>query len=348
MDLVERELDWVLHSPSFYSAAVLREAESELVSDKRITLPGPVVASHQLEPLDTEFSRNLLSDPSKRLGCLAELAREIPRMASGRLGLRFEQYLYSILRAHFGEDNVLSRVAVREKLSTGEIKTWGEFDFLLLDREHGRLEHWESSVKFYLQVKDDSDWFWCWGPGVVDRLDLKGPKTFLQQLMLSSTECGQKAIPESWRKYPLIKRVFAKGTVFYRWSPAKETFQNRLKHLTTPHGLAEDHLKSWWIHPAEVAALKEHFSTCRIVVLPRLTWMTGVDCSSVDAHVFETWEQFEAALEQRCLQASARRECLFVGLYSDAEPPKLCSQGFIVTQHFLAAFAQLKHGNEHE
>lgn len=214
MDLVERELRWVLKSPAFFSAEAAAEARSQLSRDFVVALPGSVIYPDIYDHLSSAESSSYLSEPSLWKVCVNELHEQLPLLTSGRLGLRFEQYLLSVLRAQFGSTHVRHRWAVRETLSNHSVKTWGEYDFLIFNASMNRVEHWESSVKFYLQIKDNSDWKWCWGPGVVDRLDLKGPKTFLQQLALSSTELGHASILAEWSSFPLVKRVFAKGTIF--------------------------------------------------------------------------------------------------------------------------------------
>lgn len=337
LEVVERELNWVLDSPVFFARDAHLRASLECQNLSSISLPGPIVSPNNFEFLSNEESANLVSSAQARRDCAEKIFSELQTLHTGRLGLVFEKYLEQILASHFGSFNVTTRVPVRQNYVPGPgSKTWGEFDFLLLNSKMPRVEHWESSIKFYLQVRDEPAWKWCWGPGVIDRLDLKGPKTFLQQLSLSSTLLGQNSIPEPWRELPLVKKVFAKGTIFYSWKPHIETFAQRLKRIVTPCGLSGEHLKSWWIHPHSVAHLKEHYRSHSIAILPRRYWMTGLPKDALPS-MLESWSTFMEKLEVRCKVASERKECLYVAIYSTELAGKLECCGFIVTPHFQDA-----------
>ncbi|MEN9529452.1 MAG: hypothetical protein RI932_1325 [Pseudomonadota bacterium] len=334
---VESELDWILDSPVFYGNEAFRRAQSELGDQAVVSLPGSLVAPHNILPLTTRETSALISPGLERKSCAQQIECELQSLRTGRLGLIFEKYLEIILRCRFGSPNILCRLPVREHTTSQPgSKTWGEFDFLFLNAEMNRIEHWESSVKFYLQVQDDPRWRFCWGPGVQDRLDLKGSKTFLQQIALSSTALGIEAIPKDWRQLPLVKRVFAKGTIFYRWHPREESFSQRMEKIIRPYALSADHLKSWWIHMDEVEALREHYPGSLPALLPRRYWMTGLYEPTLSESL-EPWPEFIHKLSTRAAQASDRKECLHVGLYSDAHPRHLLTTGFIATPHFLDA-----------
>jgi len=335
LDQVESELNWILDSPVFYGDEAPEQALHELGADSLMALPGELIAPNNIVALSTEETSWLVLPGSERKSCLQKLQSELNHLKTGRLGLIFEKYIEVILRHRFGVGNVLCRVPVREPLLVPPgLKTWGEFDFLLLNSDLIRVEHWESSVKFYLQVKDSPAWNLCWGPGVQDRLDLKGPKTFLQQLALSSTALGVEAIPKDWQALPLVKRVFAKGTIFYRWNPEVESFAERLEHIVVPHGLAADHLKSWWIHMDDIEALRMRYPHTFPALLPRRCWMTGLYEPQLSASM-ESWSEFVHKLSTRAQHASERKECLHVGLYSDDQQNRLLTSGFIATPHFL-------------
>lgn len=340
LELVERELNWILDSPVFFARDAHLQAPLECQNLSSISLPGPIVSPNNFEFLSNEESANLISSAQARRDCAEKIFKELQTLHTGRLGLVFEKYLEQILASHFGSSNVSTRVPVRQDYVPGPgSKTWGEFDFLLLNSKKQRVEHWESSIKFYLQVRDEPAWKWCWGPGVIDRLDLKGPKTFLQQLSLSSTLLGQNSIPTPWRELPLVKRVFAKGTIFYSWKPHIETFAERLKHISAPCGLSGEHLKSWWIHPHSVAHLEEHYRNRSIAILPRRYWMTGLPKEALPT-LLESWSTFREKLELRSKVASERKECLYVAIYSTELVGKLECCGFIATPHFINANSQ--------
>lgn len=326
----------------FFSANSAHVSEFEESDQTKIQLPGPLVSNNRFAHLSTAESKLLLPNNSMRSECVDRLKMELPGLTSGRLGLRFELFLNCVLRTRYGDENVLSRVPVRERYSDGSEKTWGEFDFLIRNCETGNIEHWESSIKFYLQIRSSPAWKWCWGPGVKDRLDLKGRKTFLQQLALSSTELGQKSIPEDWRKWPLLKRVFAKGTIFYRWLPEVEELDEMLASAVLPNSLSDDHLKSWWIAAEDFGALRARFGQFHVAATPRRFWMIGLPVESTPIDSFETFDDFEKNLQHRLVEVSARQECLHVGFYQTGSPASLIDAGFVAGSHFIDALKRLE------
>jgi hypothetical protein len=343
-ELVERELDWIFQSPLFFSSHAPQQAVSERPPDLPLLLPGPLVAENVFAPLNQQESSEFLASPSLRAEAVNTLVSELPHLHTGRLGLVFEKYIETVLNLTFGKENVRSRWPVREKQSPlGKEKTWGEFDFLFLDDNKKRVEHWECSIKFYLQIADDPRWNRCWGPGVIDRLDLKGSKTFLQQLPLSSTLLGQSTFPPEWRDLPLVKRCFAKGTLFYFWDPKSSTFAQRLEKLVCPRALSGGHQKSWWIRPEDVAALEEHYRDSTPVILPRRYWMTGLPWSELQSSG-ETWAEFKSKLAARLEAAAERKECLFVGFYKNLNSPQHVDFGFIAAKHFTSALKSFASG----
>lgn len=342
MRLTDRELNWVLDSPVFYDSAACQCAPDQLPKMSSISLPGPIIYPNLIECPDTHSTSSLLSDRSVREHCALRIEHDLLSFHSGRLGLVFEKYLENILREKFGTENVLTRVAVREySTSNTGVKTWGEFDFLVHDTKVKRLEHWESSIKFYLQVDDSPEWNRCWGPGVRDRLDLKGTKTFLQQLPLSSTELGHHSIPAQWSSLPLVKIVFAKGTIFYQWEPSKETFFKRLERIVQPVGLSQDHLKSWWIMPSCIHGLRSQHPDAKLSVIPRRYWMTGIPADLLRSRL-EDWDTFLTRLDDRLNELSARQECLLLGLHQAQAPYEMFELGFIAAPHFIYALSQQK------
>lgn len=334
---IERELDWILDSPVFFGEDSYLQAARVAEFSSDVQLPGLVCHPSEFEYLTTQSTRALVPNPLDRSRLAAEMAIELAAMHTGRLGLVFEKYLENILSFRFARENVRCRVPVREENRGGPgCKTWGEFDFLFLNTERDLVEHWESSIKFYLQVRDEPQWRYCWGPGVVDRLDLKGPKMFLQQLGLSSTDLGHKAIPEAWQTKRLIKKVFAKGRIFYRWDPSLESFAERCQKIIHPSSLAIDHLKSWWIFPESLAALRQMYPSHHVAILSRRNWILGVPLRERE-NALEPWDVFAAKYEIRAKAASERKECLYIALYSSAVEPDYDTAGFVVTPHFIAA-----------
>jgi hypothetical protein len=139
----------------------------------------------------------------------------------------------------------------------------------------------------------------------------------------------------------LAKIAFAKGTIFYRWQPESEGFSDRLKQIVSPIGLSPDHLKSWWILPQSVKALRDQFPDVKISVVPRRYWMTGLPSAELEPRL-EDWNTFILNLEERLSNLSARQECLLVGLHAKHSPFDLGALGFIAAPHFISAMSKIK------
>ena len=335
-ELVKRELNWVLDSPAFFGPNSQLQSHLETQNQKEFPLPGMVTYRDEYRYLSTPESSRLVGSSEARGLCSDLIRNEILSLKTGRLGVVFEKYLEEILKFRCGSELVRYRVPVRERAEHGRgWKTWGEYDFLFLNSDNDCVEHWETSIKFYLQVQNDPAWKYCWGPGVVDRLDLKGPKMFLQQLNLSSTELGRSVFPDEWIKKKVVKRVFAKGTIFYLWDPEKESFLSRCRSIVHPTSLAEDHQKSWWIFPDSLPALRDIYPDYFVAILPRRYWMTGLPMLELRNESLENWSDFMDRFSARSCAASERRECLYIALYRPDGFPFFETAGFVVTPHFI-------------
>lgn len=341
-----RDIRYVLDSPAFFSArapAVARALRGE---------SGPPPS--EAECLDDAFCRawrRALAPAGGEPFLESVAARVWPALPhiGGRLGLLFERIVVALLRE--GPETVLTDVAVRTGEGPTE-RTLGAFDALVFPRDSA-VEHWEMAVKFYLQTHASALWNHCVGPGVRDRLDLKGTKTFLQQLPLSSTQAGRAVLERALEAHgasphlPVRMRAFTKGTVFYRWpapippaepraSPhvsARLAPQDAWKASLRPDGLAPGHAKSWWVAPTDAPLLCDAFPEARLVALPRLRWLGGVSPEKALLQG-ESWDAFLAALPTRLEALEARSECLLVGVHDPVDGRER-ARGFIATPRFL-------------
>ncbi|MCA2962100.1 MAG: DUF1853 family protein [Silvanigrellales bacterium] len=349
-----RDIRFVLDSPAFFAPDAPTVARTAFR-----TQPPPLQAleiplATGPECLDDAYCRmwhqTLLRTGGE--GFLEDVARVVaptlPHLG-GRLGLLFEQIVFALLRR--GQETVLTDTPVREGQGRTE-RTLGAFDALVLNSE--RVEHWEMAVKFYLQTHPSSEWHHCVGPGTRDRLDLKGTKTFLQQLPLSSTPRGREVLRGALVScgvsptLPLHMRAFTKGTVFYRW-PAPWTRAQGHAQTTlsaspfspneawrasvVPKGLAPNHAKRWWIAPADAPALRNAFPDALLAPLPRLRWLGGVSPKQAVVHA-ETWEVFLGSLAGRLEDLQGRSECLLASVHEPREGKEI-SRGFFATPRFL-------------
>jgi len=141
-----------------------------------------------------------------------------------------------------------------------EQRTLGEYDFLFLDAG-AAICHWETAVKFYLQLEPLAEQHSFIGPGTRDRLDLKLDRVFQHQLLLGQSQAGLQALPRGIR---LDKaQAFIKGYLFYHASAPGKFAVN---------GVSAAHLSGWWVrHTRE--SLPQASADSRWIIQPRLRWL---------------------------------------------------------------------------
>ena len=171
-----------------------------------------------------------------------------------RLGRYFETLLeYWLVHLLGGE-----LIAANLKVKDGK-RVIGEFDFLWRDAAGG-LQHWEASVKFYLQVDAAAGLAGYVGTLTRDRLDLKFARLRDKQLQLANTPEGKAALPLAGE--PISARALLKGWLFY---PAGQALQPTAQ-------VAPQHLHGWWLrwnYSAHLPHAGLHWQ-----VLERLAWLT--------------------------------------------------------------------------
>lgn len=158
-------------------------------------------------------------------------------------------------------------------------RTIGEFDFLVKDRETGKVLHWEVAVKFYLGVADTLQPANWWGPARRDRLDIKTRHLLEHQGRLSRHHQAVQLfeelgihVDETW--------LLLKGRLFY---PAD-------RQAVAPQGAHPAHLRGFWLQRSAFPAGND----TSWVLLDRHQWLAplaGVDSSAcVDSsQLLETW-----------------------------------------------------------
>lgn len=113
-------------------------------------------------------------------------------------------------------------------------ETIGEFDFII--EEGGEFFHIETTVKFYLGIKNDGKWKNWIGPKSKDRLDIKLEKLLGRQSELSKTKEGKEALKKIGVDRVTTK-ILCKGCFFYKdgWN-------------VSPENSHKDHLKGRWVY----------------------------------------------------------------------------------------------------
>jgi len=251
---VVRDLAWVMASPGLLQTA---QEGQVLVTDDWCR---HVYATHEnhLHELD--------ENPMPLLDALS-------KCKSHRLGIYFECLLRYWLQAILCVQQLHHNVPVFQPQKTGGKRTLGEFDFLFRCDEEKPAQHWEATVKFYLQKTDDEGQP-CWvGPGDRDRFDIKLDRLFQHQLKLANfpeaQECLMRMNVES-----VQSSAFIRGYLFYPLDEAGkiETFHTA---ALAPYALSAHHHRGWWLYWKKVP-IPTTTTDVRWVVLPKLRWLSPV------------------------------------------------------------------------
>ena len=171
-----------------------------------------------------------------------------------RLGRYFETLLEYWLVHLLGGELLAANLKVK-----ADKRVVGEYDFIWRDAA-GTLQHWEASVKFYLQVDAGAGLAGYIGTLTHDRLDLKFARLRDHQLKLGGTLAGAAVLPNIG-EIP-VARALLKGWLFY---PAGQT-------MRPAPDVSPQHLQGWWLRWDATAQLPQTGLHWR--VLERLEWLT--------------------------------------------------------------------------
>ena len=224
-----------------------------------------------------------------------------------RLGRYFETLLEYWLAHLLGGE----LIAANLKVKAGKLVI-GEFDFLWRDAD-GALQHWEASVKFYLQVDAGAGLAGYVGTLTRDRLDLKFVSLRDKQLKLGRTEAGAAALLHAGSTF--VARALLKGWLFY---PAGQA-----AHLAPE--VSPQHLQGWWLRWDGVAQLPQ--PNLRWRVLERLEWLTPA--LSLDGADLQTEADFSTTLDVHFTANGA--PLLVSGMVLQAGIWQEVSRGFVVS-----------------
>ena len=218
-----RDLAWVMCSPSILKDdvpqhSVFTEGDCELLFDKALD------KLYELEKNPT----HLLS--------------YLERFPSHRVGLYFE-ILVQYWLEHLTEFEV---IASNLQIHKGK-RTLGEIDFLF--SHHNQLIHWETAVKYFIQLTPDCDEQEYIGPNAADNLALKKARLLNIQLPRSTRENLNHELGALNGIDSIRRQAFFKGCLFY--SKPYETNSNCLSSLNSKH------LKGFWIRHGEEELPKE-------------------------------------------------------------------------------------------
>ena len=233
-----RDLAWVMKSPTMLKA---KTPEYPIFSDQDCD-DIFAVALDKLHQLD--------KDPSPLLSYLKQLS-------SHRVGRYFEVLI------HFWLEHLTKFEVIASNLQIKDGKrTLGEIDFLF--RGNKQIIHWETAVKYFLQLTPDCQEHEFIGPNTSDNLASKKERLFKKQLPRSTRENMDRELDNITGNAPINRQAFVKGWLFYR--ELSETDNDCLSTLN-PH-----HLVGFWIRHGQ-EQLPEHSQGALWTVLTKPYWL---------------------------------------------------------------------------
>jgi len=172
------------------------------------------------------------------LGSAGDAARVIDRVELAeflreRGDLRVGHYFENLVCYWLKYVRQVEMVAHRQQVVV-DGRTIGELDFVFRD-EDGRLQHWETAVKFYLQTLpiEGAEPRYI-GPNTSDTFERKVERLLTHQIPLGARVYSETEVQE----------IHMKGRIYYPVDGAD--------HL--PPGLAGDHLRGIWLRARELDA----------------------------------------------------------------------------------------------
>jgi len=253
---VVRDLAWVMISPGLLQAAPKGQT---LVMDEWCR---HVYAAHE------NHLRELDEDPAPLLNALS-------KNKNYRLGVYFEYLLRYWLQTILCVQELQHNVPVFQSQKTGGKRTLGEFDLLFRMDEKKPVQHWEATVKFYLQKTDDQGNS-CWlGPGNRDRFDIKLDRLFQHQLELANFPEAKECLMHMGGG-PVQSAAFIRGYLFYPLDEAGKFLPESINIIDLASCvLSANHHKGWWLHWKSMP-VPGTAADVRWVVLPKPRWLSPV------------------------------------------------------------------------
>ena len=233
-----RDLAWVMKSPTMLKA---KTPEYPIFSDQDCDdiFDAALDKLHQLD-----------KDPNPLLSYLEQLS-------SHRVGRYFEALIHFWLE-HLTEFEVIAK---NLQIKDGK-RTLGEIDFLLCGNK--QIIHWETTVKYFLQLTSDCQEHEFIGPNTSDNLASKKERIFKKQLTRSTHGNMNRELENLTQNEPINRQAFVKGWLFYRKLSEKDS-----DCLPT---LNPRHLMGFWIRHGQ-DQLPEHSQEALWTVLTKPYWL---------------------------------------------------------------------------
>lgn len=323
---VVRDLAWVMESPGLVASLADDEAlvSGRLFSDSLVS--GRLVsdqwcqqtyATHltQLQQLD--------ENPQVLLDFLSTLK-------SHRLGFYFEALLAFWLEHILKYQPFQKNMPVYQEMAGAGRRTLGEFDFLFAQPQQTRLQHWETTVKFYLCHENEKGTFQWLGPAGQDRLDIKLARIFEHQLRLVETVEAKTALAK-FAMQGVNSMALIKGYLFY---PPEQKDLPLGGDVFSPScaslGLSASHLRGWWVRQSE-RELPKNVADSRWLVLPKRHWLSLAGCEGRSKSLLD-----DDAMADFCKQHFEKRDTslLLAEMQCGIGGWREVSRGFVVSNQW--------------
>ncbi len=224
----------------------------------------------------SEYARNL-KDAQEWLCQLdtspEELRSSLSRLRGRQVGLFFEE-----LMAFWLEHQSPYKLMARNLQIVEQGRTLGAFDFVVQTPEI-QFEHWEMTVKFYLQRSSSVAWDAWVGPNGRDRLDIKLAHMADHQLPLSMTNAGRQALRGLGIEEDIYRRAVVKGIFFSVWE--SEPRFPKDANANNDHGV--------WIRQSDVKRFAQQHASSFFVNRQKPDWLAPLHVSFEDAAAAGTW-----------------------------------------------------------
>jgi len=218
----------------------LRSYKSPRVRDLVWVLLGPNLLKDQSWILSQEMSEAWVDRYSVALAELDLNPAPIEEYLSAQLNSpRLGRYFEALLSFWFAKivkpDIFVSSLPIRD----GKI-TIGEFDLIYQFAHEAIADHWEASVKFYLNLDSTPKASYFLGTETRDRLDLKSKSLECKQLKLGDHPQA-KIVLSRMGFSKLRSQAILKGALFYE-SDGSHSWEKK----AAPDEVAETHSRGWW------------------------------------------------------------------------------------------------------
>jgi len=205
----------------------------------------------------------------------APLLTHLESIKSKRLGLRFEAYLSFWLSSISPNYTLLAQNIQLNEFVNGLKRTIGEVDFIIEERQSGKIIHLEVTVKFYLGTAPFSNPYRWFGTNLNDQLGKKIDhlKQHQTQLLINHPEQIPYSIDE--------RHCIIKGRLFY--PEDKED---------APNGIADNHLRGRYLFQ------NNNFAQSSLILLDKTEWLAEFSPEDIGEHKVQ--QGFSASERSRC------------------------------------------------